>query len=115
MPLGTAQVGVKDLRKLGRVRAARAVSAPDQPVGAQLGHRIVELTGVRIRAAEFDEDVGSRSDRTHAQLPVATGVATDEWHVGNRSASSATSIGVDSPARFPPPGRRGSPPTIIQV
>ena len=34
---------------------------------------------------------------------------------GNRSASSATSIGVDSPALFPPPGRRGSPPTIIQV
>ena len=34
---------------------------------------------------------------------------------GNRWARSATSVGVDSPALFPPPGRRGFPPTTIQV
>jgi hypothetical protein len=51
MPLGWAEVGVEDFRKLGRVRAAGAVSAPYHAVGVELGYRVIELTGVRIGAA----------------------------------------------------------------
>jgi hypothetical protein len=92
------------------VEYERVVPAPDKPVVAHLGHREVELAGVRIRTAELDEDVGSRSGGPHAELPIAAGVAADERHLKEppgqqrhvRRRRLAREIPAAGPPRIPP-------------
>ena len=52
---------------------------PDQPACSQFAHRIVHLSRMRVRPTELDMDVLESAHGPHPQLPVAAGVAAEQY------------------------------------
>jgi hypothetical protein len=84
------------------------VSAPHEAGHAHLGNGEIDLSGMRVGAAELEVYVAELPDGAHAKLPVPARMAADQRHVGKAPGQErdilrrglASLVGAAGPARL---------------